>query len=209
MFSAPPEQSLEWSDTGIEGSHKFLKRLWSLSFKVIDNNNSSNIDLQKSSNMRTKIHKTIKKFTYDLFERNSFNTAIASSMELLNEMIRYNQNKDSDNEVLLEGIETIIKMLSPITPHICQELWNNLDKNSPLVNETWPKIDNSALLESKKEIIVQINGKLRGKVTIETDQNEDEVNAMVNLDEKIHGYLKDNDIKKIIYIKNKLINYVV
>jgi leucyl-tRNA synthetase len=209
MFSAPPEQSLEWSDTGIEGSYKFLKRLWSLSFKVFNNKNIESPDLKKSSNMRTKIHKTIKKFTHDVFERNSFNTAIASSMELLNEMIKYNQSKDFDNEVLLEGIETILKMLSPITPHICQELWNNLNKSSSLLDESWPKVDNDALLESKKEIIVQINGKLRGKVTIKTDQNEDEVNMIVNLDEKIHSYLKDSNIKKIIYIKNKLINYVV
>ena len=209
MFSAPPEQSLEWSDTGIEGSHKFLKRLWSLSFKVIDNNNSSNIDLQKSSNMRTKIHKTIKKFTHDVFDRNSFNTAIASSMELLNDMIKYNLSKNFDNKVLLEGIESVIKMLSPITPHICQELWNNLDKNSSLIYEPWPKVDNDALVESKKEIIVQINGKLRGKVIIETDQNKEEVNSIVILDEKLNSYLKDNDIKKIIYVKNKLINYVV
>jgi len=209
MFSAPPEQSLEWSDTGIEGSHKFLKRLWSLSFKVIDNNNSSNIDLQKSSNMRTKIHKTIKKFTHDVFDRNSFNTAIASSMELLNDMIKYNLSKNFDNKVLLEGIESVIKMLSPITPHICQELWNNLDKNSSLIDEPWPKVDNDALVESKKEIIVQINGKLRGKVIIETDQNKEEVNSIVILDEKLNSYLKDNDIKKIIYVKNKLINYVV
>ena len=126
MFSAPPEQSLEWSDTGIEGSHKFLKRLWSLSFKVFHNKHAENPDLQKSRDMRTKIHKTIKKFTHDLFERNSFNTAIASSMELLNEMIKYNQSKNFDNKVLLEGIENILKMLSPITPHICQKLWSNL-----------------------------------------------------------------------------------
>jgi leucyl-tRNA synthetase len=209
MFSAPPEQSLEWSDTGIKGSHKFLKKLWSLSFKVLNSKSIEAPDLQKSNDMRTKIHKTIKKFTYDIFERNSFNTAIASSMELLNEMIKYGQRKDFDNKVLLEGIETIIKMLSPITPHICQELWNNLGKNTPLINESWPKIDNDALLESKKEIIVQINGKLRGKIIIEVDQNEDEVNMIVNLDEKIHGYLKDSSIKKVIYIKNKLINYVV
>ena len=130
-------------------------------------------------------------------------------MELLNEMIKYNQSKDFDNKVLLEGIENILKMLSPITPHICQELWNNLNKNSSLIDESWPKVDNDALLESKKEIIVQINGKLRGKVTIKTDQNKDEVNMIVNLDEKIHGYLKDSSIKKVIYIKNKLINYVV
>ena len=128
---------------------------------------------------------------------------------LLNKMIKYNQSKDFDNKVLLESIENILKMLSPITPHICQELWNNLNKNSSLIDESWPKVDNDALLESKKEIIVQINGKLRGKVTIETDQNEDEVNMIVNLDEKIHSYLKDSNIKKVIYIKNKLINYVV
>ena len=209
MFSAPPEQSLEWSDTGIEGSHKFLKRLWSLSFKVFHNKHAENPDLQKSRDMRTKIHKTIKKFTHDLFERNSFNTAIASSMELLNEMIKYNQSKNFDNKVLLEGIENILKILSPITPHICQKLWSNLDKQSSLVDEPWPKVDSDALLESKKEIIVQINGKLRGKVMIETDQDEDEVNMIVNSDEKIYSYLKDSSVKKVIYIKNKLINYVV
>ena len=202
MFSAPPEQSLEWSDSAIEGSHKFLKRLWSLCFMVIDNKHIKNPNSEKASNMRTKIHKTIKKFTHDIFERNSFNTAIASSMELLNEMIKYNQSKEFDNEILLEGVTSLLKMLSPITPHICQELWNNLDKNSSLMDESWPKVDNDALVESKKEIIVQINGKLRGKVTIETGQNEEEVNSIVYLDEKIQVYLKDSDVKKIIYIKN-------
>ena len=121
-----------------------------LSFKVFKDKNIENPDLQKSSDMRTKIHKTIKKFTHDLFERNSFNTAIASSMELLNEMIKYNQSKDFDNKVLLEGIENILKMLSPITPHICQEIWDNLGKDTSLIDESWPKVDNDALLESKK-----------------------------------------------------------
>ena len=210
MFSAPPEQSLEWSDSAIEGSYKFLKRLWNLSYEVNKNKSKENIvHNEKSKTIRTKIHKTITKVTNDYFKRKSFNTAIASMMELFNELIRYSQDKNHHNQILLEGLENILKMLSPIAPHITQKIWKDLGNKSNVMDESWPVADKNALVESKKEIIVQINGKLRGKVIINMNQDENEIKKLVMKNDKISSYLRDVNVKKIIYIKDKLINYVI
>ena len=170
IFAAPPEQNLEWSDSAIEGSYKFLKRLWALSYNIISCKKAvaskpikaDNPD--ESINMRKKIHKTIKKVTYDIFERHSFNTAIASMMELLNELIRFNQNNSKEKSITKEGLLVLIKMLSPIAPHITHKLWDEFGETTSIMDESWPEVDNEVLLDSKVEIIVQINGKLREKI---------------------------------------------
>jgi len=210
MFSAPPEQSLEWSDSAIEGSYKFLKRLWNLSYEVNKNKSKENIICnEQSKTIRTKIHKTITKVTKDYFKRKSFNTAIASMMELFNELIRYSQDKNHHNQIVLEGLENILKMLSPIVPHMTQKIWRELGNKTNVMDESWPVADKDALVESKKEIIVQINGKLRGKVIINMNQNENEIKKLVMENNKISSYLRDANVKKIIYVKDKLINYVI
>jgi len=215
IFAAPPEQNLEWSDSAIEGSYKFLKRLWVLSYNIISCKKaraSKSIKLDNSHkllNMRKKIHKTIKKVTHDVFERHSFNTAIASMMELLNELIKFNQNNSEEKGITKEGLLVLIKMLSPIAPHIAHKLWGEFGETTSIMDEDWPEVDNEVLLDSKVEIIVQINGKLRGKILIDVQENELKVKERATNDIKISSYLKNKEIKKVVYVKSKLINFVL
>ena len=215
IFAAPPEQNLEWSDSAIEGSYKFLKRLWVLSYNIISCKKagvSKSIKLDNSHellNMRKKIHKTIKKVTHDVFERHSFNTAIASMMELLNELIKFNQNNSEEKGITKEGLLVLIKMLSPIAPHITHKLWGEFGETTSIMDENWPEVDNEALLDSKVEIIVQINGKMRGKILIDAQESELNVKESATNDVKISSYLKNKEIKKVVYVKNKLINFVL
>ena len=215
IFAAPPEQNLEWSDSAIEGSYKFLKRLWALSYDIIsckkteDSKPTKSNDSHESLNMRKKIHKTIKKVTHDIFKRHSFNTAIASMMELLNELMKFNQKNTGANNITKEGLLVLIKILSPIAPHITHKLWGEFGKKTSIMDEDWPEVDNQILLDSKIEIIVQINGKLRGKILIDAQENELNVKERVTNDVKISSYLKNKEIKKVVYVKNKLINFVL
>ena len=215
IFAAPPEQSLEWSDSAIEGSYKFLKRLWVLSYNIVSCKKvgaSKSIkpdNSHKSLNMRKKIHKTIKKVTHDVFERHSFNTAIASMMELLNELIKFNQNNSEEKDITKEGLLVLIKMLSPIAPHIAHKLWSEFGETTSIMDEGWPEVDKKVLLDSKVEIIVQINGKLRGKILIDVQENELKVKERATNDIKISSYLKNKEIKKVVYVKSKLINFVL
>ena len=210
IFAAPPEQNLEWSDSAIEGSHKFLKRLWALSYKIINKNNEKDEKNSKPSKIiLTKIHKTIAKVSKDIFDRQNFNTAIAAIMELSNDLTKYEQSDESNNEICNEGLKVMLKLLSPIVPHITQELWAALGNNNLLMNESWPMVDSEALVESKKEIIVQINGKLRGRIIVDSTFSESQINNIIQEDKQIYKYLENKDIKKIIYVKNKLINYVI
>jgi leucyl-tRNA synthetase len=211
MFSAPPEQSLEWSDTAIEGSYKFLKRLWALSYNVLNkkrNDESSNQEIS-DNDINMMINKTVKKVTHDVFERKSFNTAIAAIMELLNNLTKYHQHRNSMNDISLNGIKTILKMLSPFAPHIAQKIWADVGETSIIMQESWPEVNDSALEESKKEIIIQINGKLRGKLVVNVDLDKDEITKLVLQDEKLKTYLVDSEIKKVIHVKGKLVNYVI
>lgn len=211
MFSAPPEQSLEWSDTAIEGSYKFLKRLWALSYNVLNEKRNDESSNQKISDrdINIKINKTVKKVTHDVFERNSFNTAIAAIMELLNNLTKYHQQHDSINDISLNGIKTILKMLSPFAPHVAQKIWTDTGETTILMQESWPEVNDIALEESKKEIIIQINGKLRGKLVVSGDLDKDGITKLVLQDEKLKKYFIDSEIKKIIHVKGKLVNYVI
>ena len=215
MFSAPPEQSLEWSDTAIEGSYKFLKRLWVLSYNIISKTTLEDESYDKhkknmisDSEINMKIHKTTQKVTNDIFQRNSFNTAIASIMELLNNLTKYFQQDQSNNIILTNGIKTILKLLSPFTPHITQKIWSELGEQTLIMEESWPEVDATALEKSKKEIIIQINGKLRGKIVANINDDEQKIRDMILEDSNLKKYLLDKDIKKVIYIKGKLVNYV-
>tara|TARA_B100001564_G_C20638453_1_gene670875 strand:- start:1057 stop:1872 length:816 start_codon:yes stop_codon:yes gene_type:complete len=216
MFSAPPEQSLEWSDTAIEGSYKFLKRLWTLSYNVLNKKSTKERYVEKDNRkiitdnqVNMKINKTIEKVTNDIFQRNSFNTAVASIMELLNHLIKYDQESHAKNDILINGIKAILKMLSPFTPHITQKIWSEIGETTILMNDSWPEVDHQALEELKKEIIIQINGKLRGKMHIDINDDELKIRGMILEDGKLRKYIHGKDIKKVIYIKGKLVNYVV
>ena len=209
MFAAPAEQSLEWSDDGIEGAHRFLKRLWKMVFNHINSNKSKGKELNNNlKDLRYKLHITIQKVTDDLERRNSFNTAISSNMELLNFLVSIEAKEEVPNKLKQEIFESVVLMLNPFVPHITKELWLELKPNKDINLESWPEVDISALEKDEISIVVQVNGKLRANMLISNTDNEDEIkNKAIELD-GIKKYTQDIGIKKIIYIKQKLINIV-
>jgi len=215
MFAAPAEQSLEWSDKGIEGAHRFLKRLWSIVNIHIENkpkaNKDINIELKKKiKELNFKLHTTIQKVTDDLERRNSFNTVISSVMELLNFLNDSDKNQDLPHMIKQEILEDILLMLNPFVPHITSELWTLIRKNSDINSMAWPQLDKSALVQDEIKIVVQVNGKLRGNMIISNDLGEDKIKEKSIEIDTVKKFINNKDeIKKIIYIKDKLINIVV
>ena len=212
MFAAPPEQSLEWSDSGVNGSHKFIKRLWSLSQTLFNQTVDNKVQSLDLNDIQIKLNQTIKKVSEDFGDKNQFNTAIAAIMELLNAipkpMLKSSVSKES-NAVFREIIEKSVIMLSPIIPHVCHELWGALDKKSPIHNETWPTYDANQLEGNEMTIAIQINGKLRGKILVDISSSEEKIIEESKELENIKKYLEKEDIKKTIYVPKKLVNFVI
>ena len=215
MFTSPPEQSLEWSDTAINGSYRFLKKLWKLikthqdsikDVSEISTNDGFNEDQNK---LRRKTHQTISKVTDDIGRRYTFNTAIAAVMELVNEVSAFNVNDELDRQVIKEAIESILLLLSPIVPHICHQLWLDINHDQPIIDAEWPKFDSSLLKSETSLIVIQVNGKLRSKLEVDASISEEELKSMALSDEKVMGFIEGNEIKKIIVIPEKLVNIVV
>jgi len=212
MFAAPAEQSLEWSDAGIEGAHRFLKRLWKITYQFINPevNNTELIDSKSEEELRYKLNVTIEKVTDDLDRRTSFNTAISSIMELVNLFTKKQTEFNISPGLKKEVIKNILILLNPFAPHITKELWTNIDPNSNIDEQKWPKVDKSALIKDEVIVVIQVNGKLRGNMVISKDNNEDVVKNMALENEAVKKFIPSNvEIKKIIYIKNKLINIVI
>ena len=187
MFAAPAEQSLEWSDEGIEGSHRFIKKIWRL---VYDYQNQSTqtklhneIDAKQKKELEYKLHSTIKKVTDDLERRTSFNTAISAVMELIN-LIQKIENTNSINRIFKEKlIESILLLLNPFIPHVTKELWSYINSNVKIEDQVWPKCDESALIQDEIKIVIQVNGKLRADMLISKDMSEKEIkNKAQNID---------------------------
>ena len=216
MFAAPPEQSLEWSDQGVQGANRFINRIWKLVNKHIESGipsqnlfNSSNETIR---NLRSKTHKTLAKVKDDYERRHSFNTAIASIMELSNEIPKEFLQTDSDVEcrrAAHEAIESILLMLSPITPHISQHLWWKLYPDELILDKSWPQADAKLLQDDKLKIAIQVNGKLRSEIEISNETSEEEVKTLALDDKKIIKYTEGKEIRKLIYIPGKIINIVV
>ena len=215
MFTSPPEQSLEWSDTAINGSYRFLKKLWKLikthqdSIKDISGISSNEKFNGNQNKLRRKTHQTISKVTDDIGRRYTFNTAIAAVMELVNEVSAFNVDDELDRQVIKEAIESILLLLSPIVPHICHQLWLDINHDQPIIDARWPKFDSSLLKSETSLIVVQVNGKLRSKLEVDASISEDELKSMALSDEKVVRFIDGNEIKKIIVIPEKLVNIVV
>ena len=214
MFTSPPEQSLEWSDSAIEGSYRFLKRIWAL----ISNRSIYSKELPKhftksELQLRQKSHQTLKKVTNDYAKRNSFNTAIASIMELLNaipDSFKSKQATKTEEFCLDEVIQFTLKMLSPITPHISLYLWKEYTNSDGLNFEnTWPKYNEDFLKIEDFQLIIQVNGKVRGKEYISVDTDQTEIEKLSKENENVKKVLANQPIKKVIYVKEKLINFVI
>ncbi|MDG2135463.1 MAG: leucine--tRNA ligase [Luminiphilus sp.] len=209
MFAAPPEQSLEWSDSGVEGAHRFIKRLWRL---VHEFNGAAETpsepqwtDAQKL--LRRKTHETISKVTDDYGRRQTFNTAIAAVMELCNELSRHPRQDPLDRAAVSEGLHAVLKMLWPITPHLSESLWRNLT-TTDFVESAWPVVDKCALSREEFQVVVQVNGKVRGKIQVPATADNAEVEALAKANPNVQRFIQDATIKKVIVIPQKLVNIV-
>ena len=212
MFASPPEQSLEWSNEGVKGSHKFLNKLWKLSLTLINqkiHKRKRTIDIKP---LEVKLNQTIKKVSDDFERRNSFNTAIAAVMELLNlipKEFSHNEISEDERKIFKKIIDSSLLMLSPIAPHITHELWKKLKNGKEILNESWPTYDPELLEEESYKLVVQVNGKLRGSLLLNEEKSQDEIIDLSKEIENVKKFILDKEIKKIIFIEKKLINFVV
>jgi leucyl-tRNA synthetase len=214
MFASPPEQSLDWSDTGVEGAYRFLKRMWTaVQEHVADAGAAAAIDkatlTEAQKAMRLKLHETIGKVTDDFDRRLTFNTAIAANMELLNSVSRYEDDSTTGKAIRQEVFDSMVLMLAPIIPHICHRLWQDLGHDSVIIDHRWPEVDTTALVQDSIEMVIQVNGKLRGKMQIAAGADRDSCEAAARANEQLQRFLGDDPIRKVIVVPGKLVNFVV
>jgi leucyl-tRNA synthetase len=212
MFAAPPEQSLEWSNTGVQGAQKFLQRVWRLAAELVDGGDIEALnvdalnDVQKAA--RRKTHETIQKVSDDISRRNAFNTAIAAIMELMNTLQKLNKDDIQNKAVLKEAMIAITKMLAPIAPHMCHVLWKELGNTDLVLDAPWPVVDEAALVRDSIQIVVQVNGKVRCKLDVAANIDKDGAIAAANADANVQKFLDGLTIRKEIYVPGKLVNIV-
>ena len=214
MFAAPPEQSLEWADSGVEGAHRFLKRLWTF---VATHLESGKVEAYQSGELngelkalRRQLHQTIEKITDDYGRRQTFNTAIAAVMELMNAYSRVEGNDAATRSVRQEVLENVTLLLSPIVPHICQALWAELRGGAVIEDAAWPNADQSAMVQDEVELVVQVNGKLRGSITVAKAMAKEAIEQHAVAQPFVQKFLDDGaTVRKIIVVPNKLVNIVV
>ncbi len=214
MFASPPEQSLEWSDSGVEGAFRFLKRLWKQvaahanAAGPIPALNRTVLNAEQQA-MRRQVHETLRKVTDDVGRRFTFNTAIAATMELLNALSRFEDTSDQGRAVRQEALEMVTLMLSPIVPHICHRLWRELKAAPPNATIMWPQVDESALVKATRELVVQVNGKLRARISVVADAGDDAIKAAALADPQVQRFIEGAAVKRVIVVPNKLVNIVV
>jgi len=213
MFAAPPEQALEWSDDGVQGSFRFLKRFWNAVQSHVDGGavadlNPDSLDTAQKD-LRRKTHQTIAKIGDDIGRRYTFNTAVAASMELLNSVNRFDDTSDAGRAVVHEALEAVVLMLSPIVPHICHDLWAALGHKTALIDVLWPTADETALEADLVEIVVQVNGKLRGRISVTADADNDAVGEQALADPNVQRFVADKEVRKMIVVPGRLVNIVV
>ena len=213
MFASPAEMTLEWQESGVEGAKRFLGRVWNLVYQYQQNPAKTSLDITALSAaqkaLRREVHKTIAKVSDDIGRRQTFNTAIAAVMELMNKLTKASLESDQDRAVMAEALSAVVRMLYPITPHICFELWQALGNESNIDTAEWVKTDEAAMVEDEKLIVVQVNGKVRGKVTVPATSSEEEIKAAAKADPNVAKFLDGKEILKEIYIPLKMLNFVV
>ncbi len=213
MFAAPPEQALEWSDEGVQGSFRFLKRFWTAVHEHVAAGVPGTLEPAKlddgQKQLRRKTHQTIEKISDDIGRRHSFNTAVASAMELINAVGRFDDNSPAGRAVVREALDAVVLMLSPIVPHICDALWLVLGHVDALIDRRWPAGDPAALAQDTVELVVQVNGKLRGRVSVAADAAREAVIASALADANVRRFVADKAIRKTIVVPGRLVNIVV
>ena len=214
MFTSPPDQSLEWNDAGVEGAFRFLKRLWRLVYLHVESvrpiqalDVASLTDAQKL--LRRQLHQALQKVTDDMARRHTFNTAIAANMELVNSLNKFEDETENGRSVRQEVLEAIVLMLTPIIPHAAQQLWQELGHVEDIVMTSWPQVDLSALQQEAIELVVQVNGKLRGKCSVAASASKEQIETLVLADAHVQRHIEGKPIKKIIVVPHKLVNIVV
>lgn len=209
MFAAPPEQSLEWSDQGVEGAHRYLKRFHALATQPLPNSRSlDNLNAEQKA-LRRQVHATIEKVTHDIAQRQSFNTAIAAMMELTNALMKAPMNDAGDAGVRHEAISALIRMLEPFTPHLAHALWQDLGHQTPVALTAWPTFDPSALTQDTRSLVVQVNGKLRDHIEVSAQASEQEIQTLALNAPKVLPHTAGKAIKKVVIVQNRLVNIVV
>lgn len=211
MFASPADMTLEWQESGVEGANRFLKRVWKLVYEHTSKGDVAALDTTAlnadQKTLRREVHKTIAKVSDDIGRRQTFNTAIAAVMELMNRLTKAPQDTETDRVILDEALKAIVVMLYPITPHISTELWAALGQTD-IDNTEWPVADKDAMVEDEKLIIVQVNGKLRAKITVAADAAKEDVEAMAQNDEHVVKFTEGKTIRKVVYVPGKLVNIV-
>jgi leucyl-tRNA synthetase len=214
MFKAPPEDTLEWSDDGVEGAARFMRRLWKTVFDHVSAGLPQAIDpngelTPVQRDMRRSAHTTLAKVTDDLGRRRVFNTAIAAVMELMNTLAKFEDRSAEGRAIVQETLELIVQMLSPIVPHTCHVLWQRLGHADALIDRAWPKADPAALVKDVLEVVIQVNGKLRGRVSVPAEASEDVIREAALADPNVQKWVEGKPIRKVIVVKGKLVNVVV
>lgn len=212
LFAAPPERDLDWSDAGVEGCFKFINRV----YRVVDELSylaGKDVEFgelnKQDQEMRAKTNSTMKKVTEDLSVKFGFNTAIASLMELVNELYKYKELDNRNEAVLKEALEAIVVIIAPFTPHLGEELWTMIGKEGSVFDISWPKYDESAIQLDEIEIVVQVNGKVRSKIMVPVEITEDEMKASALSDDRVKEFIEGKSIVKVVSIPSKLVNIVV
>jgi leucyl-tRNA synthetase len=218
LFASPPERDLEWSDQGVEGCSRFLNRVWRLivdhlpriiSLPAYSGNGSLPAEQR---DLHRKIHETIKKVSTDIEDRFHFNTAISAVMELVNETNRYLNRRSGSEEigwpVVREAVEATVVLLSPVVPHVAEEMWRMLGEDQSLLNVPWPTYDEPALEVDRRLIVLQVNGKVRSRIELPASCSKEEIEAEALKDKRVQRYVGDKPIKKVIVVRNKLVNVV-
>ena len=212
MFASPPDMSLEWSDSGVEGSHRFLKRVWRLAQAHVTAGLPGALDTTALNDdqkaIRRSIHLAIKQAGQDVGQHHKFNTAIAQVMTLMNVLEKAPQAAPQDRALLQEGLETVALLLAPITPHISHELWAALGHPDPVINAAWPVVDESALVQDTLQLVIQVNGKLRGYIDMPASATREEVEAAARTNENVLRFIDGLTIRKVIVVPGKLVNIV-
>jgi len=222
LFAAPPDRDLEWSNEGVEGSSRFLTRVWRLAYQIVSQlEKSGNINAKlpsvdnlgpKSRDVRRVVHAALKKVTDDIGERFTFNTAIAAIMEMINAIYELKDDVFSENfgpAVLKEALEILTIMLAPFAPHITEEIWHEIGHSDSVHEQVWPDYDENALVVKSIEIAVQLNGKVKDRITVGVEDDEKTVLEIAMKNEKISSAMEGRQIKKSIYISGKLLNIVI
>ncbi|WON76100.1 leucine--tRNA ligase [Serratia sp. UGAL515B_01] len=213
MFASPAEMTLEWQESGVEGANRFLKRVWKLAYDHVAKGDVQPLNVaglnEDQKTLRRDLHKTIAKVTDDIGRRQTFNTAIAAVMELMNKLGRAPQETEQDRALLQEALLAVVRMLYPFTPHVCFNLWQALNGGGDVDTAAWPVADDAAMVEDSKLVVVQVNGKVRAKITVPANATEEQVREYASQEHLVAKYLEGVTVRKVVYVPGKLLNLVV